>query len=163
MTSDFFTLRSFSCTLRNSVKTTAVTSFMCLRPECQLLSISPHSTRIEPPGSSVPSGKDVMYNIRHKEGHRWEIMNAVFEASVRRSKDEWRDALLSQVNNTAPSQETQLTLSASMSTFSRRLYACRTCSLSYISSFLSVSISSCRCCVKGSAKSSISRLTLCPS
>lgn len=54
--------------------------------EGQLPTIPPHSTRIEPPRTTISPCKPVVDNVRHKEWYRWKVMHAAFEAPVRSSK-----------------------------------------------------------------------------
>lgn len=102
-------------------KVMAVTSLTV----CQLPTIPPQRTRIEPPRSTVFPSEDIMDHIRHEERHRREIVNAAFEAPVSGPEDQWCDALLERRQRRTIMFDASrgLTLSVAINDFSNRRYA----------------------------------------
>ena len=140
--------------------------------EGQLSTIPPHGTRIISPSTPILSGKKIMNDVWHEERYRRKIMHAALEVPIRGSEHQGSDSLLrireSESNLMVGWQyccgrKDLLTLSVSISIFSNSRYAILTRSLSYLSNARSVSISSCKCLVKGSAKASTRSLSFCPS
>ena len=78
----------------------------------------------------MPSRKDIMNNVRHKERHRREVVDSVLEVPIGGSEDQGSDSLLSNIKQSAllfhmdcaatEKRKGMLTLSVAISDFSNR-------------------------------------------